>query len=342
MRLLAILIIVSSSVAGAQSALPPLPAPIGVPKPGPITDAPYAPQPIVPGGVVVPLYAAGSPFLNAKRVREAEVYTLSQTVPGRINSIVNIHNPSIEFHPVDRAMNTGAAVILVPGGGHNALVIGSEAADFVPFFYQHGVNTVILRYRLRRDGYNAETDAVYDAQQAIRLVRAYAKEWNLDPNRIGIIGFSAGAELSAPSALDFDAFDRRNAGANDPFAGVALEVGGREAGPRVERVVEDERLRPDGDHPRHVELRIGAGIRRVDVDGDEIADRERRGERWDSCSVPLACRSEPWRQRGSLHVPQPTLECLIAARSCTDAAFVGRQRDPVQRGDLGRLDSGRA
>ena len=220
MRLLAILIIVSSSVAGAQSALPPLPAPIGVPKPGPITDAPYAPQPIVPGGVVVPLYAAGSPFLNAKRVREAEVYTLSQTVPGRINSIVNIHNPSIEFHPVDRSMNTGAAVILVPGGGHNALVIGSEAADFVPYFYQYGINTVILRYRLRRDGYNAETDAVYDAQQAIRVVRAYAKEWNLDPNRIGIIGFSAGAELSAPSALSFAEFDRKT-GANEPFAGVS-------------------------------------------------------------------------------------------------------------------------
>jgi acetyl esterase/lipase len=212
---------IASFTASAQSTtLPPLPAPIGVPKPGPVTDAPYAPQPIVAGGVVVPLYAAGSPFLNAKRVREAEVYNVSQSVPGRINSIVNIHNPSIEFHPAERAMNTGAAVILVPGGGHNALVIGSEGADFVPYFYQYGINTVILRYRLRRDGYNAETDAVYDAQQAIRVVRAYAKEWNLDPNRIGIIGFSAGAELSAPSALSFEEFDRKT-GANDPFAGVS-------------------------------------------------------------------------------------------------------------------------
>jgi len=219
--MLLLLLAMATSVAEAQTtALPPLPAPIGVPKPGPVTDAPYAPQPIVAGGVVVPLYAAGSPFLNAKRVREAEVYNVSQSVPGRINSIVNIHNPSIEFHPAERAMNTGAAVILVPGGGHNALVIGSEAADFVPYFYQYGINTVILRYRLRRDGYNAETDAVNDAQQAIRVVRAYAKEWNLDPNRIGIIGFSAGAELSAPSALSFAEFDRKT-GANEPFAGVS-------------------------------------------------------------------------------------------------------------------------
>ena len=75
-------------------------------------------------------------------------------MPGRINSIVNIHNPSIEVHPVDRGLNTGAAVILVAGGGHNTLNVGSEGADFVPFFYNYGVNTVILRNRLRRDGYN--------------------------------------------------------------------------------------------------------------------------------------------------------------------------------------------
>ena len=166
-------LVVACSAAAAQSTtLPPLPSPIGIPKPGPVSEAPYAPQPIVPGGVVVPLYAPGSPFLKASRVREAEVYNVSQTVPGRINSIVNIHNPSIEFHPVDRYLNTGAVVILVPGGGHNSLVIGSEGADFVPFFYQYGVNTVILRYRLRRDGYDAQIDAVYDAQQAIRVVRA--------------------------------------------------------------------------------------------------------------------------------------------------------------------------
>ena len=132
---------------------PALPAPL-VPQPGPSTDAPYAPQPILPGGVVVTLYPPGSPFINKDRVREAEQYNLSQSVPGRINSIVNIHNPSIEVHTVDRGLNTGAAVILVPGGGHNTLNVGSEGADFVPFFYNYGVNTIILRSRLRRDGYN--------------------------------------------------------------------------------------------------------------------------------------------------------------------------------------------
>lgn len=206
---------------GRRAPLPPLPAPMNVPKPGPANEAPYAPQPILPGGIVIPLYPPGSPFLKVDKVREAEVYNMSQTVPGRIGSIVNIHNPSIEVHTVDRSLNTGAAIILVAGGGHNTLNVGSESADFVPYFYNYGVNSIILRNRLRRDGYNPQTDAVNDALQAIRIVRAYAKEWNIDPNKIGIMGFSAGAELAAAAAVLFDGFDKKNAGPNDPFAGIS-------------------------------------------------------------------------------------------------------------------------
>ena len=204
-----------------RAPLPPLPAPQNVPKPGPAGDGPYMPQAILQGGVVVPLFPPGSPYLKADRVKEPEQYNLSQAVPGRISSIVNIHNPSIEFHAVDRGINTGAVVILAAGGGHNSLNVGGEAADFVPFFYNYGVNTVILRNRLRRDGYNPQTDEVYDAQQAIRMVRAYAKEWNIDPNKIGIMGFSAGAELAEPSAVLFDDFDKKNSDPGDPLAGIS-------------------------------------------------------------------------------------------------------------------------
>ena len=204
-----------------RAALAPLPPPLSLPKPGPATEAPYAPQAILPGGIVVPLYPAGSPFLKAERVGEAEVYNMSQAVPGRISSIVNIHNPSIEVHPVDRGINTGAAVILAAGGGHNTLNVGGESADFVPYFYNYGVTTIILRNRLRRDGYDPRTDAVNDALQAIRLVRAYAKEWNIDPKKIGIMGFSAGAELSAPGAVLFEEFDKKNSDPTDPLAGIS-------------------------------------------------------------------------------------------------------------------------
>lgn len=201
--------------------LPVPPAPLGVPQPGPTNDAPYAPQPILQGGMVIPLYPPGSLLLNQDRVREAEQYNLSKAVPGRIQSIVNIHNPSIEVHRVDGSLNTGAVVILAAGGGHNTLNVGSESADFVPYFYNYGVNTVILRNRLRRDGYSPQQDAVNDALQAIRLVRAHAKDWNLDPAKIGLMGFSAGAELSAPAAVFFEEFDQKHSDPADPLAGVS-------------------------------------------------------------------------------------------------------------------------
>ncbi len=122
---------------------------------------------------------------------------------------------------MERALNSGAAVILAAGGGHNTLNVGSESADFVPFFYNYGVNTIILRNRLRRDGYDPKTDAVNDAFQAIRLVRAHAKSWDIDPNKIGIIGFSAGAELAAPAAIFFEEFEKKNNEAADPLAGIS-------------------------------------------------------------------------------------------------------------------------
>src|SRR5215467_11249853 len=217
MRLLyAVCLLVGAAAASAQ-----IPAPQGVPKPAPASDAPYTPQTILPGGIVMTLFPPDSPYLKADKIREPEQYNVNQVAAGRINSIVSIHNPSIEVHLVDRGLNTGAAIILAAGGGHNSLNVGGEAADLVPFFYNYGVNTIILRNRLRRDGYNPQTDEVYDAQQAIRTVRAHAKDFQIDSNKIGIMGFSAGAELAAPAAVLFDDFDKNNSAAGDPLAGVS-------------------------------------------------------------------------------------------------------------------------
>ena len=204
-----------------KSVLGASPAPQRVPVPGPATDQPYAPQAILPGGIVVPLYPAGSPLLKAERLREPEVYNMTGASPGRIASIVNIHNPSIELHRVPGGINTGAAVIVVAGGGHNTLNVGSEGSDFVPFFFNYGINTIILRNRLRKDGYNAQVDAVNDMLQALKVVRAYAEDWGIDPKKIGAIGFSAGAELAAPAALRYPEFDKTHDVPGNPLAKIS-------------------------------------------------------------------------------------------------------------------------
>src|SRR5260221_7784109 len=140
-------------VAAVAVALATLPQ--SIPMPGAATDQPYAPQAILPGGIVVTLFPAASPLLKADRLKEAEVYNMAGGVPGRIASIVNIHNPSIELHKVPGGMNTGAAGIVVAGGGHNTLNGGAQGADFGPLFYNHGVKTGIPRYPLPRDGYHS-------------------------------------------------------------------------------------------------------------------------------------------------------------------------------------------
>lgn len=185
--------------------------------------SPFVPEPVLSGGQVLSLYSVDSPLLKRECIHEPEQYNTSLKQPSdKTVNVINIHNPSIEVHLAnDDASNTGAAVIVAPGGGHRILWVGPEGADFVPFFKQHGVSTIILRNRLRVDGYEPTTDAVNDAFQAIRLVRAHATEWKLDPTKIGIMGFSAGAELSAPTALFFEDFERQHNGPADPLAKVS-------------------------------------------------------------------------------------------------------------------------
>ncbi|MEA3208774.1 MAG: hypothetical protein QOE70_1831 [Chthoniobacter sp.] len=183
-------------------------------------DGPFVPAPALPGGLVLSLYPKDSPRLKHERIHEAEHYNTSGKSADRLLNTLNIHNPTIEVHlaPADPP-NTGAAVIVAPGGGHKILWVGPEGYDLVPFFAKVGVSTIVLRNRLRVDGYEPTVDAVNDAFQAIRLVRSHAAEWKLDPAKIGMIGFSAGAELSAPTALFFDDFAQKNQA--DPLAKVS-------------------------------------------------------------------------------------------------------------------------
>ena len=150
-------------------------------------DGSFLPAAALPGGIVLPLYPPDSPLLKRERLHEAEAYntTSGGVAPGgKVQSTLNIHNPSIEVHLAPDRANHGAAIIVIAGGGHKILWIGPEGHDCVPLFARYGISTIVLRHRLRVDGYDAKVDAVNDAFQAVRLVRANAAKWKLDPAKI--------------------------------------------------------------------------------------------------------------------------------------------------------------
>lgn len=98
----------------------------------------------------------------------------------------------------------GAAVVICPGGGYGGLVMGAEGHGIAKWLNVRGVTGVVLQYRLPR---GRSFVPLLDAQRALRLVRANAKEWKLDPARIGIMGFSAGGHLASTAGTRFDSGD---------------------------------------------------------------------------------------------------------------------------------------
>lgn len=156
---------------------------------------------------VVMLWPAGSPTLQG--ANEKEQTTPAEVKPGeRIGSIKNVHNPSIEVWLPPAGKSVGTGIIVAPGGGHRQLVWGSEGTDIAKFLNEIGVAAFILKYRLEQTPnfkYTVEGEALQDTQRAIRIVRSRAKEWGVAPNRIGVLGFSAGGALAALSDVRFDA-----------------------------------------------------------------------------------------------------------------------------------------
>lgn len=122
--------------------------------------------------------------------------------------VSGIHHPSITPYLPAREKATGAAVIIAPGGGHKELWIDHEGYNVAKWLNDHGVAAFILKYRLAREKgstYTVEGSALPDIRRAIRLVRSRASEWGLNPERIGVMGFSAGGELAALASTRYDA-----------------------------------------------------------------------------------------------------------------------------------------
>jgi acetyl esterase/lipase len=121
--------------------------------------------------------------------------------------VSGIHHPSITPYLPARDKATGAAVIIAPGGGHKELWMDHEGYNVAKWLSDHGVAAFILKYRLARETgstYTIEGSALPDIRRAIRLVKSRASEWGLNPDHIGVMGFSAGGELAALASTRFD------------------------------------------------------------------------------------------------------------------------------------------
>jgi len=110
--------------------------------------------------------------------------------------------PTLTPYPAAAEKATGAAMVICPGGGYGGLA-EHEGKDYALFLNQHGVAGFVLKYRLGSKGYRHPA-MLLDVQRAVRLVRARAGEWKVDPNRVGVMGSSAGGHLASTAVTHFD------------------------------------------------------------------------------------------------------------------------------------------
>jgi endo-1,4-beta-xylanase len=149
----------------------------------------------------IPLWANGAPGSEGKSGAEVGK---PEGPPSGFTNVTNVHNPSIIPYLPPKEKATGVAVLVFPGGGHRNLAIGHEGYNVGEWLAERGVAAFVVKYRLAREPgstYKIEGEALADTLRAIRTVRARAGEWNVNPDAIGVLGFSAGAELAALAGM---------------------------------------------------------------------------------------------------------------------------------------------
>jgi acetyl esterase/lipase len=181
--LVAFLLAAASSTAFAQSGWPPArslttinlwpgAAPDPVPTTGPEADATTAKDNLI----------AGKPLLR----------------------LGNVSVPTLTVY-LAKSKNTGAAVVVFPGGGYQILAIDLEGTEVCDWLNASGITCLLVKYRVPNTGpYPKSPAALEDAQRAVGITRAHAAEWHIDPNKIGVLGFSAGAHLAAALSTHYD------------------------------------------------------------------------------------------------------------------------------------------
>jgi acetyl esterase/lipase len=165
-----------------------------------------------PGHTQVPLWPGAAPDPQPVAGPESVTTTGKDSlVAGRPwVAVGNVSQPTMTVYS-PKGKNTGAAVVVFPGGGYQVLAIDLEGTEVCDWLTPRGITCVLLKYRVTDVGpypksgpYPESSMALEDAQRAVGLVRFHAAEWHIDPHKIGVLGFSAGGHLVAAMSTHFE------------------------------------------------------------------------------------------------------------------------------------------
>lgn len=162
--------------------------------------------PPAPGHTTLAVWPHGAPGAPTNPAPEGDTTTAKDHVVAgkRVIRIGNVSEPTLTLY-TPTGKSTGAAVVVFPGGGYRILAIDLEGTEVCDWLTSIGITCVLLKYRVPEPGpYPKSAAALQDAQRALGIVRSHAAEWNIDANRIGVLGFSAGGHLAAALSTHFD------------------------------------------------------------------------------------------------------------------------------------------
>jgi acetyl esterase/lipase len=159
-----------------------------------------------PGRVTLNLWPHGAPSAAANSAPEVDTTNAKDDLIAgkRVTRLGNVSTPTLTVY-APPGTNTGASVVVFPGGGYHILAIDLEGTEVCYWLNSVGITCVLVKYRVPDSGpYPKSSAALQDAQRALGIVRSHASEWHIDPHRIGILGFSAGAHLAAALSTHFE------------------------------------------------------------------------------------------------------------------------------------------
>jgi acetyl esterase/lipase len=162
--------------------------------------------PPAPGHITIPLWPQGAPGAQPNPAPEVDTTTAKDNlIAGKpVIRLGNVSTPTLTLYS-PKGKNTGVAVVVFPGGAYHILAIDLEGTEVCDWLNSAGLTCVLVKYRVPDSGpYPKSSAALQDAQRAVGIVRSHAIEWHIDPNRIGVLGFSAGAHLAAALSTHFD------------------------------------------------------------------------------------------------------------------------------------------